>query len=178
MTPIAEGSVHSVSPGPESPHGQNVPKSPALESIFLPFVEEISLCLTQVDDLRTPIPVLLHLRALFAVVRIGNASASADDALAFVRTVIALIAQAHNIARPHVGVADHALPVALVAQAPNSNSALFAAHHEIGMMLRHIAVLSLVAQPPGSHARTARDAQKKFDLAVQKITDPHVHYIS
>merc|ERR1719160_2436556 len=122
MTPIAEGSVHSVSPGPESPHGQNVPKSPALESIFLPFVEEISLCLTQVDDLRTPIPVLLHLRALFAVVRIGNASASADDALAFVRTVIAL-----------------------VAQAPNINSALFAAHHEIGMMLRHIAVLSLVA---------------------------------
>ena len=39
---------------------------------------------------------------------VRSTTAARGDALAFVRTVIALIAQAHNIARPHVGVADHA----------------------------------------------------------------------
>ena len=54
---------------------------------------------------------LLH-DALGAVVRVAFADAAADDAPAFVTTVVALVTDAHQLLWAHVRVADHALAVA------------------------------------------------------------------
>ena len=63
--------------------------------------------------------VLLLLRALLAVVGIGDAWLATDDAATLIGAVVALVADTHEDARPHVGVADGALAVALFAQAAN-----------------------------------------------------------
>ena len=63
--------------------------------------------------------VLLLLRALLAVVGIGDARLATDDAATLIGAVVALVADTHEDARPHVGVADGALAVALFAQAAN-----------------------------------------------------------
>jgi hypothetical protein len=63
--------------------------------------------------------VLLLLCALLAVVGVGDALAAADDAAALVAAVVALVADAHQRARPHVRVADDALAIALLAQSPD-----------------------------------------------------------
>ena len=63
--------------------------------------------------------VLFLLRALLAVKGVGAARRAADDAAAAVRAKVALVAHAHGRRRPHVRIADHALAVALFAQAAN-----------------------------------------------------------
>ena len=63
--------------------------------------------------------VLLLLRALLAVVGIGDARLATDDTATLIGAVVALVADTHEDARPHVGVADGALAVALFAQAAN-----------------------------------------------------------
>lgn len=71
-----------------------------------------------------------------AVVGIRDADAAADDAAAGVGAVVALVAYAHQRARPHVRVAHHALAVALLAQPPDGDAGLLAAHDQVGVMLR------------------------------------------
>jgi hypothetical protein len=61
--------------------------------------------------------------ALLAVVRVRHARAPADDAAPLVGPVVALVAHADEGGRPHIGVADGALAIALLAQAPNSCTA-------------------------------------------------------
>lgn len=86
--------------------------SPLLEAILFPFIEKICLGTAQVDNLRATISILLLDGALLAVVGVGHAGPPADDAAALVGAVVALVADAHQRAGPHVRVADHALAIA------------------------------------------------------------------
>ncbi|KAK3110825.1 hypothetical protein LTR53_014490 [Teratosphaeriaceae sp. CCFEE 6253] len=82
----------------------------------------------QIDNLRAPVPVLLQPRALEAVERVADALAAAHDALVLVVAEGALVADARERRGPHVGVADGALAVALVAQSADGDAARLAAH--------------------------------------------------
>ncbi|KAK3302167.1 uncharacterized protein B0T15DRAFT_487392 [Chaetomium strumarium] len=85
---------------------------------------------TKVDDLGTPIPVLLEACALKAVEGVRDALATADHALVLVVAEAALVTYPDERRRPHVRVAYGALAVALVAEPPDGNARLFAAHHK------------------------------------------------
>lgn len=65
---------------------------------------------------------------------------AADDASILVGTIIALIADPDQHSRPHMGVADHTLPLTLLAESPYRDTDLFAAHDEIWVMLGHRAL--------------------------------------
>jgi hypothetical protein len=55
-----------------------------------------------------------------------------------VRAVVALVADANEDGRAHVGVTNDADTVVLFAEATDGDSRLFATHDEIRMMLRHV----------------------------------------
>ena len=88
---------------------------------------------TQINNLGTPIPVLLQPGTLEAVESVGDALAAAHDALVLVVAEAALVADAHQRGRPHVRVAHGALAVALVAEPPDRDAGLLAAHHEVAV---------------------------------------------
>jgi len=113
------------------------PKLSFLEPVFLPLIEQISFGTAEVDNLRTAISVFLLLRALLAVIGVGDAETSTNNAPALVGAVVTLIANSHQGARSHVGIANHALPVVFLAQAADGNPWLLPAHNQIRMMLRH-----------------------------------------
>jgi hypothetical protein len=45
--------------------------------------------------------------------------------------------------RSHVGVANHALAIALLAESPQSNARLLPAKDQVGMMLSHVLIILL-----------------------------------
>ena len=106
-------------------------------SKILFLVEEIRPTTTQIDNLGTPISVLLQTCALKAVEGVGDALATADNALVLVVAEGAFVADAGERRRSHVRVADRALAVTFVAEAADGYARLLAAHYEIGMMARH-----------------------------------------
>ena len=63
--------------------------------------------------------------------------AHANNTLVLVVAEATLVADAHQRRRPHVRVADGALAVALVAEPPDGDARLLAAHDEIWVMARH-----------------------------------------
>lgn len=113
------------------------PKLSFLEPVFLPLIEQISFGTPEVDNLRTAISVFLLLRALLAVIGVGDAETSANHAPALVGAVVTLVANSHQGTRSHIGIANHTLPVAFLAQAADGNPRLLPAHNQIRMMLRH-----------------------------------------
>jgi len=94
-------------------------------------IKQIGPRAPQIDNLGTPIAVLLKARALEAVEGVADALAAADYAFVLVVPEAALVADAHERGGPHVAVADGAFAVALVAQAPDGDAGLFAAHDEV-----------------------------------------------
>lgn len=69
-----------LSTDPSTSMRRRPPASSLLEAVFLSLVEQVRLGAPQVDDLGTPVSVLLLLRALAAVVCVRDARASADGA--------------------------------------------------------------------------------------------------
>jgi hypothetical protein len=115
---------------------------PPLPSILLIpkvllLVKQIRPTTSQIDDLRTPVPVFLESRTLKAVERIRDAFAAAHDALILVVTEGAFVADTHQSGGPHVGVAHGAFAVAFVAEAPYRDAGGFAAHDEVGVVAGH-----------------------------------------
>lgn len=55
-----------------------------LETVFLPFVEQVSFRTSQVHNLRTAISVLLLLSALFAVIRVRDTETPTNNAPALI----------------------------------------------------------------------------------------------
>lgn len=76
--------------------------SSLLEPILFALIEEIRLGAAQIDNLGAPVPVLLLLGALLAVVSIRYPHAPADDAPPLERPVVALVADPDERARPHI----------------------------------------------------------------------------
>jgi hypothetical protein len=85
----------------------------------------------QVYNFGAPVAVLLEAGALEAVEGVGDALAAADDALVLVVAEAALVAYADEGRGAHVGVADGALAVALVAEAADGYAGLLSAHDEV-----------------------------------------------
>jgi len=98
---------------------------------ILLLVKQIRPRATQINNLRTPIAILLEARALEAVERIRDPLAAAHNALVLVVAEGALVADAHERRGPHVAVADGAFAVAFVAEAADRYAGGFAAHDEI-----------------------------------------------
>ena len=80
-------------------------------------VEQVRPRTTQIDNLRTSIPVLLKARALEAVEGIRDALATADDALILVVAKGTFVTDTGERGRADVRVAYGAFAVALVAEA-------------------------------------------------------------
>lgn len=104
---------------------------------ILLLVKQIRPATTQIYDLRTAVTILLQARAFEAVEGVGNSLATAHDAFVLVVAEGALVADVSQGCRAHVGIADGAFTIALVAKAANGYSSLLAAHDEIGMMAGH-----------------------------------------
>lgn len=105
------------------------------EILFL--IEQIRPTAAQVYDLGTTIPVLLQAGALEAVEGVRDSLAAANDALVLVVAEGALVADAGEGRRAHIGVADGAFAVAFVAEAADGDAGLFAAHDEVGVVAGH-----------------------------------------
>lgn len=105
--------------------------------MLLPLKKQIRPRAPQINNLRTPIPILLKARALEAVERVADPFPAAHDALVLVVAERTLVADPDEGRRPHVGVADRAFAVAFVAQTADCDAGLFAAHYEVGVVARH-----------------------------------------
>ena len=112
-----------------------------LEAILLSLVEQICLGTPQVHNLWAPVPVLLQLCALLAVVRVRYSDTSADDTAPLIRTIVALVTNAHQGARPDIRVANDALAIALLTKTADGDARLFSAHDQIWVMFCHVSVL-------------------------------------
>lgn len=100
-------------------------------------IEQICPRTSQVDNLRTPVSILLQARTFKAVERVTDPLATAHDALVLVVSKGAFVADADEGGRAYVGVADGTFAVAFVAQAADGDAGLFAAHDEVGVMAGH-----------------------------------------
>lgn len=105
--------------------------------------------------------IFLHLRALFAIVGVGNADATTDDAAPLIRPVVALVTDARESGWPDIAVADDAQAVVcggdpaervrsagkgeceraaartFLAETTDGYARLLSAHYEVRMMLCH-----------------------------------------
>lgn len=100
-------------------------------------VEQIGSRTSQIDDLGTPIAILLKARTFKAVERITDTLAAADDTLVLVVSEGALVADADQGCWAHVRIADRTFSVTFVTQAADRNARLLAAHDEVGVVTRH-----------------------------------------
>jgi hypothetical protein len=100
-------------------------------SKILLLIEQIRPRTTQIDDLGTPIPILLKARALEAVEGVRNAFATTYNALVLVVAEGAFVADAGERGGADVRVAHWTFAVAFVAEAADGDAGLFAAHYEV-----------------------------------------------
>jgi hypothetical protein len=121
-----------------SPHSLLTPiRPPARLPQLPPLIKQIRPRTPQINNLRTPIPILLQPRAIRTIIRITNPDAAADNALARVIAKGAFVADAHLRCWAHVAVADGAAAVVALAEAADADSCLAAAHDEIGVVAGH-----------------------------------------
>ena len=98
---------------------------------ILLLIKQIRPRAAQINNLRTAIPILLQARTLETIKRVADALATAHHALILVVAEAALVADAHEGRRPHVGVAHGTLAVALVAEPADGDAGLLAAHYQV-----------------------------------------------
>jgi len=115
-------------------HGR---RSPLLEAIFLPFIEQVRLRATQIDYFRTTVSIFFRYSALLAIVGIGDSLASTNHASTLVGPVIALITHSDESAWSDIGIAYDTFAIAFLAEPANGNARLLSAHNEVWMMLCH-----------------------------------------
>jgi hypothetical protein len=96
---------------------------------ILLLVKQIRPRTAQIDNLRTPIPILLQPRTLEAVESVRYPLATANNTFVLVVTEGAFVADANEGCRSDVGVADGAFAIAFVAKTSHGYAGLFAAHY-------------------------------------------------
>jgi hypothetical protein len=104
---------------------------------ILLLIKQIRPTAPQIDNLRTPVPILLQPRTLKTVKGITDSLATAHDAFVLVVTERALVADAHEGGGPHIRVADGAFAVAFVAEAADGDAGRLFALNQIGVVFRH-----------------------------------------
>lgn len=140
------------------------------KTLFL--VEQIRPRTSQIDNLRAAIAILLQTRTLEAVERVTDPLTTAHDALVLVVTKGALVADADQSRWTHVGIADGAFAIALVAEPADGDTGLLSAHNEIGVVAGHFGWLILIdrkryhegfiSQCPDVEERSRGDAEDVF----------------
>ena len=96
---------------------------------ILLLVEQIRPRTSQVDDLRTAVPILLQPCTLKTVESVRDPFPAADDALVLVVAKGAFIADTHEGGRAHVAVTNGTFAITLVTEASEGYAGLFAAHY-------------------------------------------------
>jgi hypothetical protein len=152
---------------------------------ILLLVEQIRPTTTQIDNLRTAVPILLQACALEAVKCVGDALAAADDALVLVVAEGAFVANAGERRGPHVRVADRAFAVTFVTQPADGYSRLLSAHYEISVqvLLEDVRGVGGVGRGDACDLRMmarhvglfAGEVLRGSDAAVRGIADCQVH---
>jgi hypothetical protein len=112
--------------------------SPSVIPVILFLVEQIRPAASQIDDLRTSIPVLLKPSTFKAVEGIADPFPTTYDAFVLVIAEAAFVADAHKGCGTHVGVTDRAFAIAFVAETTHRDAGSFAAHYQIGVVARHV----------------------------------------
>ena len=105
------------------------------EILFL--IKQVRPRASQIDDLRTPVPVLFQPCTFKAVKRIADPFATAHDTLVLIIAEGALVADAREGGGSHVGVADGTFAVTFVAQAADFDARHFAAHDQVRVVAGH-----------------------------------------
>lgn len=112
-----------------------------LESLFkaklLSFVEQVSLCRAQIDNLWATISVLFELGALSAVVSVRYPRAATNHTTSLEGTVITLIANTDKSRRSNVGITNDTSAVALVTESSNRHPSLLPTKNQIWVMFCH-----------------------------------------
>ena len=98
---------------------------------ILLLVKQIRPTAPQINNLRTPIPILFESCTLEAIKRIRDPLTTTDDAFVLVVSKRTFVADADECGGADVAVADGAFAVAFVAEAAHGYAGLFAAHDEI-----------------------------------------------
>lgn len=96
---------------------------------ILLLIKQIRPRTPQINNLRTPIPILLQPRTLKAIERIRDPLATAHSAFILVIAKGAFVADPDEGGGTDVGVADGAFAVAFVAETTYADAGLFAAHY-------------------------------------------------
>ena len=109
-----------------------------LEPILLTFIPQVSLRTSQIHNLWTPISIFLHLSTFLAVVSIRDPRSTADGASPLEASEVAFITYLDKSAWSHIRVTDHTFTVTFFTETANSNSRLFSAEDQVGMMFCHI----------------------------------------
>jgi len=119
------------------PTTRNSPSSSRISEILF-LIKQICPRRSQIDNLGTPIPILLQPRTLKAVKGVTYALAATHNALVLIVAKGALVADARECCWADVRVAGGTFAVAFFAQACDVDAGLFAAHDEVGMMTGHV----------------------------------------
>lgn len=98
-------------------------------SKVLLLIKQIRPRTPQIDDLGTAIPILFQSRALKAIESITDALATTHYTLVLIVAEGTLVADSGESGRAHVGVANGAFAVALVAEAADGDAGGLAAHY-------------------------------------------------
>lgn len=83
-----------------------------LEAVFLTFIKQVRLCTAKIDNLWTPVPVLLLLYAFPTVVRVRHTNSTTHDASSLEATIIAFVTYVHQVAGPDERVTDYTFSIA------------------------------------------------------------------
>lgn len=106
--------------------------------VILLLVKQIRPAAPQIDNLWTPIPILLKPGTLKAIEGITDPLPTAHDTFVLVVAEAAFVADAHERCGTHVRVTDGAFAVTFVAEAAHGDAGCFAAHYEIGVVAGHV----------------------------------------
>lgn len=132
---------HSTRPNQPNNTVPNPSQTVSMIPKTLLLIKQIRPRTPQIDNLRTPIPILLQPRTLKAIERIADPLATTHNALILVIAKGALVANAYESGGTHIGVADGAFAVAFVAESADGDAGLFAAHDEVGVVTGHFCFL-------------------------------------
>lgn len=92
-------------------------------------VKQIRSRTSQINNLRTPISVLLEARAFKAVESVGNAFSTAHHTFVLIVAKGAFVTYTDKGSWANIAIAYRAFAVAFVAEAANSYARLLAAHY-------------------------------------------------
>lgn len=117
---------------------QNELLSSLLETIFLPFIKQISFCTAKINNLWASVSIFFLHSTLFAVICIWNSWAAANNTSSLIWSIVAFITDSNQGAWPYIGITDYTFSITLFTQTTNCNTRLLSTEDQIWMMFSHL----------------------------------------